>query len=85
MPMLQAGSVAQVQIPVQCIVQLYDTYGLPIDLMYVMLAEKDAVIYKDSNNITTDVNVGTRSAEEFAQIIQIAIRDKSSEEFKQNC
>ncbi len=74
----------QVQIPVKNIAQLYDTYGLPIDLMYVRLAEIDAVIYIDPNNITTDVNIKDITEEEFERLVEkIAVRNQTGEEFKQ--
>jgi alanyl-tRNA synthetase len=66
---------SQVQIPLKHIAQLYDTYGLPIDLMYVILTEKNAVIYIDPNNITTDFNVRLKSADEFKQIVDEELKE----------
>jgi len=65
----------QVQIPVKYIAQLYDTYGLPIDLMYVILTEKNAVVYIDPSNITTDFNVRLKTAEEFKQIVENELKE----------
>ncbi len=65
----------QVQIPIGYIAQLYDTYGLPVDLMYVILNEKDARIFKDPNNITTGFDVKYKSAEEFKEIIDEQLKE----------
>ena len=65
----------QVQIPIGYIAQLYDTYGLPVDLMYVILSEKDTRIFKNPDNINTDFDVKNKSAEEFKEIIDEQLKE----------
>lgn len=64
-----------VQLSLMEVAQVYDTYGLPIDLMYVVLSEKDARVFINPDNITTDFRVKLKSAEEFKEIIDGQLKE----------
>jgi alanyl-tRNA synthetase len=66
---------AEVQLSARDIAQIYDTYGLPIDLMYVSLSEKNARVFIDENNVTTDFYVRLKSADEFKQLVDNELKE----------
>jgi alanyl-tRNA synthetase len=66
---------SDVQLSLKDIAQIYDTYGLPIDLMYVILSGKNAIAFIDPEMITTGFHVSSKSAEEFKQIVDNGLKE----------
>ena len=64
-----------VQLSVEDVAQIYDTFGLPIDLMYVVLGERGAEIYNNANDISKHFSVKYKDAEEFRQLIEEKLKD----------
>jgi alanyl-tRNA synthetase len=58
----------------QDIAHFYDTFGLPIDLMYVILSIRDAHVV-NSNDIRESYDVKDKSEEEFRQTIEKHVRE----------
>jgi alanyl-tRNA synthetase len=66
---------AEVQLPLKEVARIYDTYGLPIDLMYVSLSEQNAKVYIDEENVSTDFSVRFKTAEEFKQLVDNKLKE----------